>query len=141
MLERFGACLVYDIHSYNISRQIQKGVALPPLFNIGTALLDRSRWQTSIDEWLAVLGNIEIPDIATTVAENEVFTGKGELCRRITAWDPNILVLPTEISKVYMDEHSGEVNSNVLDPLQRGLQQAITEHGRGFRDRVPGGRK
>ena len=134
LLERFGACLVYDIHSYNISRQIQKGFASPPLFNIGTALIDRFKWQTSINEWLALLGKIEIPGIATTVAENEVFTGKGELCRRITAWDPNILVLPTEISKVYMDERTGEINSDVLDRLQRGLQQAISEHGRAFRD-------
>ncbi len=134
MLERFGACLVYDIHSYNISRQIQKGFTSPPFFNIGTALLDRIKWQTSIDEWLAQLEKIEIPGAATTVAENKVFTGKGELCRRISAWDPNILVLPTEISKVYINEHTGEIKNTVVDRLQRGLQQAISEHGRRFRD-------
>jgi hypothetical protein len=132
--ERFGACLVYDIHSYNISRQIQKGFVSPPLFNIGTALLNRLKWQTSIDEWLAQLEKIEIPGVATIVAENKVFTGKGELCRRITAWDPNILVLPTEISKVYINEYTGEIKNTVVNSLQRGLRQAISEHGRRFRD-------
>jgi hypothetical protein len=136
MLERFGACLVCDIHSYNISRQIRKGFASPPLFNVGTALLDRLKWQTSIDEWLAQLEKIEIPGVATTVAENKVFTGKGELCRRLSAWDPNILVLPTEISKVYINEHTGEVNNTIVNHLQRGLQQAISEHGRRFRDLI-----
>ena len=44
LLERFGFCVVYDIHSYNISRQVEKGIENPPLFNLGTALLDRARW-------------------------------------------------------------------------------------------------
>ena len=134
ILERFGVCLVYDIHSYNISRQIRKGFSLPPLFNIGTVLLNRSKWQTSIDDWRRQLEQIQLPDIATTVAENEIFLGKGELCRRLTAWDPNILVLPTEISKVYINEHSGDLKNTVVRSLQRGLQQAIAEHSRRFID-------
>jgi hypothetical protein len=139
MLERFGVCLVYDIHSYNISRQIQKGFVSPPLFNIGTALIDRIKWGSFIDDWLTLLEKTEIPGVATTVAENEVFTGKGELCRRLTSWDPNILVLPTEISKVYMSEHTGEVKNDVVHHLQRGLQEAISEHCRIFRDRLTRG--
>lgn len=132
ILERFGACLVYDIHSYNISRQIRQGFTSPPLFNIGTVLLDRLKWQTSIDDWRRQLEKIQIAGVATTVAENKVFAGKGELCRRISAWDPNILVLPTEISKVYINEHSGEIKNRVVSGLQRGLQQAISEHSRRF---------
>ena len=133
ILERFGACLVYDIHSYNISRQIRKGFTSPPLFNVGTVLLDRLKWQTSIDDWRMRLEKIQIPVVATAVAENKVFAGKGELCRRITAWDPNILVLPTEISKVYINEHTGQIKNMAVNRLQRGLQQAISEHSRRFR--------
>nr|MCU0555489.1 N-formylglutamate amidohydrolase [Syntrophales bacterium] len=58
LLERFGVCVVYDIHSYNLSRQIEKGIANPPVFNLGTALLDRSRWGGRIDDWLRELGRI-----------------------------------------------------------------------------------
>ena len=128
LLERFGFCAVYDIHSYNISRQVEKGIANPPLFNLGTALLDRSRWGSLIDAWLHQLGRIEIPGIATTVKENRVFTGAGELCRRLTGWDPHILVLPTEIAKVYMDEREGTLHEARIDALGQGLRRAIAAH-------------
>jgi hypothetical protein len=125
LLERFGFCVVYDIHSYNISRQVEKGIGNPPLFNLGTALLDRLRWGSRIDAWLHQLGRIEIPGMETTVEENRVFTGAGELCRRLTGWDRNILVLPTEIAKVYMDERAGTLHDERIDALRHGLHKAI----------------
>jgi len=128
LLERFGFCVVYDIHSYNISRQVKKGIVNPPVFNLGTALLDRPRWGKRIDAWLYELGRIEVPGIRTTVEENRVFTGAGELCRRLTGWDANILVLPTEIAKVYMDEHTGILHEPLIDTLGAGLRKAIAAH-------------
>jgi hypothetical protein len=128
LLERFGFCIVYDVHSYNISRQVDKGIGNPPLFNLGTALLDRSRWGGRIDAWLHELGRIEVPGIRTTVEENGVFSGAGELCRRLTGWDPHILVLPTEIAKVYMDERTGNIHDTRIDALGRGLRRAIAAH-------------
>jgi hypothetical protein len=128
LLERFGHCVVYDIHSYNLSRQIEKGITKPPLFNLGTALLDRQRWGSRIDAWLRELGRIEITGIRTTVEENRVFTGAGELCRRLTDWDPRILVLPTEIAKVYMDEREGILHDKRVDALRRELRRAISAH-------------
>jgi hypothetical protein len=59
-----------------------------------------------------------------------VFSGRGEFCRRLTGWGPDILVLPTEISKIYMDEREGIVYDAVVSPLQKGLQSAITAHVR-----------
>lgn len=128
LLERFGFCVVYDIHSYNLSRQVGKGIVNPPLFNLGTALIDRPRWGERIDAWLDELGRIEIPGLATAVEENRVFTGAGELCRRLTGWDRNILVLPTEIAKVYMDEHTGILHEPLIDAIGRGLRRAIVAH-------------
>ncbi len=128
LLERFGFCIVYDIHSYNISRQVEKGIANPPLFNLGTALLDRPSWGERIDAWMRELSQVKIPGIRTTVEENSVFTGAGELCRRLTGWDPNILVLPTEIAKVYMDEHTGILQGPLIDALGQGLHRAIAAH-------------
>jgi len=130
ILERFGICLVYDIHSYNIDRQVARGFESPPVFNLGTELLDRSRWKGAIDEWLKLLGTIEIPGLQTTVAENEVFSGLGEFCRRLSQWDPNILVFSTEISKVYMDAREGIIYDTITTSLQKGLQSAITAHVR-----------
>ena len=71
---------------------------------------------------------IEIPGIRTTVEENRVFTGAGELCRRLTGWDPHILVLPTEIAKVYMDEREGILHDPLIDALGHGLHKAIAAH-------------
>jgi N-formylglutamate amidohydrolase len=128
LLEHFGYCVVYDIHSYNISRQVEKGFAEPPVFNLGTALLDMSRWGNAVNAWLDQLMAIRTPDGPVSVAENLVFEGKGELCRALTDWDPNILVLPTEISKVYMNEHTGVVDAHCVAALAEGLDRAITRH-------------
>lgn len=128
LLERFGTCVVYEIHSYNVSRQIEKGFASPPVFNLGTALLDRTRWEGAIDSWLALLSELRIPGIETTAAENLVFQGKAEFCARLTGWDPRILVLPTEVAKVYMDEHTGVVHPDRLAALRDGLQAAAARH-------------
>jgi hypothetical protein len=58
--------------------------------------------------------------------------GRGELCRRLTQWDRNILVLPTEIAKIYMDEREGIVYPTVVDALGQGLQKAIAGHAHQF---------
>ena len=128
LIKRFGSCCIYDIHSYNISRQVEKGIESPPIFNLGTELLDRKLWGKKIDEWLQCLEEITIPDKNITVAENKVFSGKGELCKRLSSWDPNILVLPTEVSKIYMNEHTGTVYPDVVNNLSKGLQNAIIKH-------------
>ena len=102
----------------------------PPVFNLGTAGIDRRRWATAVDDWLERLQEISIGGVATTVAENRVFQGKGELCRRMTARDSRILVLPTEVSKVYMDETRGEVYSQAVSDLQKGFQRIMQAHSR-----------
>ena len=128
ILDLFGVCFVYDIHSYNISRQVSKGFESPPVFNLGTAQLDRLKWGSAIDAWLDLLGRISLPGVHTTVAENLVFKGTAEFCRRISGLDDRILVLPTEVSKVYMDEMTGTLNSPVFKSLKSGLQNAILTH-------------
>jgi hypothetical protein len=36
-----------------------------------------------VDDWLSFLGTIRLPGVTPTVAENRVFMGRGELCRRL----------------------------------------------------------
>ncbi len=128
MLDLFGYCIVYDIHSYNITRQQANGYEFPPVFNLGTAALDRSRWVPHIDSWLDQLRAVSLPGIETTVAENLVFSGRGEFCKRLTLWDPRILVLPTEVSKVYMDELKGAIYPSIIKAIQQGFAEAISLH-------------
>jgi len=77
--------------------------------------------------------------IRTTVEENRVFSGAGELCRRLTGWDPHILVLPTEIAKVYMDEREGILHEPLIGALGAGLRRAIAAHpaGKTVKDLLP----
>ena len=128
MLEIFGYCVVYDIHSYNITRQQAQGFTDPPVFNLGTAVLNHERWKPLIQSWLDCLAAITLPGIKTSVAENLVFQGKGELCKRLTAWDPRILVLPTEVSKVYMDENTGAIYPDIIFAIKEGLAHAMAHH-------------
>ncbi len=128
ILERFGICVIYDIHSYNISRQKEKGIKSPPVFNLGTALLNKSKWNREIESWLDQLGKISLTGIHTSVAENHVFLGKAEFCRRLCSLDKRILVLPTEVSKIYMDEKKGHVYPDVITDLRIKLQNAILCH-------------
>ena len=128
ILNRFGLCIIYDIHSYNISRQQTKGIECPPVFNLGTALLDKSQWNRAIELWLEQLSAISLPGIKTSVAENHVFSGREEFCRRLSSLDQRILVLPTEVSKVYMNEKKGSLYPDMLLSVKNGLQNAILSH-------------
>ena len=102
------------------------------MFNLGTGSIDRGRWEKVVEQWLRLLENIGIPEVKTTVAENVVFQGKGELCRRLTRWDPAILVLSTEVSKVYMDETTGQLDWTAIGALRDGLGRAMQDHTRWF---------
>lgn len=128
MLDLYEFCIVYDIHSYNISRQQANGFKSPPVFNLGTASLDRSRWKPYIESWIEQLSAISLPGIKTTVAENLVFSGKGEFCIRLSQWDSRILVLPTEVSKIYMDEVKGAIYPDIIKAVKDGLGQAMASH-------------
>ena len=128
ILDRFGMCIIYDIHSYNISRQKEKGIASPPVFNLGTALVDESKWEKEIKLWLEQLGTISLPKRKISVAQNHVFLGKAEFCRRLCSMDDRILVLPTEVSKIYMNEKKGDIYPDVILAVKNGLQNAILSH-------------
>jgi hypothetical protein len=128
MLDLHGFCVVYDIHSYNITRQQAKGFECPPVFNLGTAALDRTRWRPHIESWMDLLGTISLPGIKTTVSENLVFSGRGQFCIRLSQWDPRILVLPTEVSKIYMDEIKGAIYTDIIIAVKDGLGQAMASH-------------
>lgn len=132
--ERFGACIIYDIHSYNISRQVARGIADPPVFNVGTgddtpeSVAWRARWRPALDAWISALQSVEIPGVATTVEENKVFKGLGEQARFCRQMGDNVLCLPTEVSKVYMDEDRLEYYDDRVAALTRQLGLLIPQH-------------
>lgn len=120
--QRFGACLLIDLHSYNWQVRTYDS---PPTFNIGTHYIDTKRWNRLITGFESHLAKIELPNIDTTVGKNAVFEGKGFQAQYVRSRFDNTLVIPLEIKKIYMDETTGEVFPLVLDNLGRGLHLAV----------------
>lgn len=132
LVEKFGCCVIHDIHSYNRSRQIEKGFDPPPLFNLGTMNLDRNRWDNHIEDWLEKLSAISLPNLKTTVAENLIFPGNGVIQRSMKDIESKVLVLATEVAKSYMNEHTGELYEGVINSISIGLKDAIMSHSELF---------
>ncbi|MEH6532314.1 MAG: flavohemoglobin expression-modulating QEGLA motif protein [Photobacterium frigidiphilum] len=121
---KFGLCLLYDIHSYNYQRVENE----TPTFNIGTKQGNARRWRKEINELLSGLSNIELPNIAVTAKENDIFKGMGYQATFISQHFNNTLILPIEIKKVYMSELGGESFPLVIEKMNESMKTVITEH-------------
>lgn len=128
--EKFGGCVVYDIHSYNHRRWDRE----VPVFNIGTERTD-PKFTEVINHWQQELSQIEIPQVKTEAAINDVFFGKGYNLEFITNNFQNTLVLATEVSKIYCHELTGENFPKVIRLLQRKLKNAIAKNAYYFAER------
>ncbi len=127
--EDFGRCIIYDIHSYNYKRYERIDL---PVFNLGTSTVRNKKWRPVITEWLTALQKCKIASVRTTVAENDIFLGKGYLAMSCHELYDNVLVLATEVKKVFMDELTGEPDTQVLPSLQKEFNQAVSANSRLF---------
>lgn len=116
-----GNCLIYDIHSYNYQR-VEKDT---PTFNIGTEQLNTQKWEKVIKHWNKSLAKVQLPNLESRSAIDEVFWGRGYLATYIQQHFKQSLILPTEIKKVFMDENSGEPYPIVLNDLKSGFKEVI----------------
>lgn len=121
MLEkRFGACIVYDIHSYNYKRHERSF-----LFNIGIENIDIKKYNRHISHWKKELLTIKTPKINPEVSVNHIFYGRGNLLKYVKSNFKNTLVLATEIQKIFMNEDTGEAYPMVIQTLAKGFKNAI----------------
>jgi uncharacterized protein (TIGR02421 family) len=127
--ERFGGCVVYDMHSYNWQRWDRK----VPVFNIGAERIDTKRYGMFVDKWRDELASIELPNaIEVTAAINDTFFGRGYNLEYITSNFSNTLVLATEVSKIYCNETTGEPYPVVIRALTMKLKKAFLNHANAF---------
>jgi len=120
-----GSCLFYDMHSYNYVRREESDT---PAFNIGTEQLDKQRWGDVINHWNKRLNTIEMPDTAMRSALDEVFYGRGNLATVMKPWADNVLVLPTELKKTFMDELTGELNDTFFAKLKERFCKELLQN-------------
>ncbi|HIF9456125.1 TPA: flavohemoglobin expression-modulating QEGLA motif protein [Photobacterium damselae] len=121
---KFGLCLLYDIHSYNYQR-IEREV---PTFNLGTEQVNCRRWRKELDVLLEHLNAIELPNIDVVANENDVFKGMGYQATFVKENFSNTLIMPLEVKKVFMNEQAGDAYPLVIDKLKESMKTAITEH-------------
>ncbi|MEW6472394.1 MAG: N-formylglutamate amidohydrolase [Actinomycetota bacterium] len=129
--QAFGRFVVYDLHSYNHRRGGPAAPAADPAghpdVNVGTGSLDRARWAPLVDRFIADLGSVKVPhgEGRLDVGENVVFRGR-QLARWVHERYPDTgCALAVEVKKFYMDEHTGEIDSDLHDALGDALAATV----------------
>lgn len=120
-----GSCLFYDMHSYNHIRREEHDT---PAFNIGTEQLDKKRWGDVINHWNNNLNKIEMPDTVMRSALDEVFYGRGNQATVMKPYAENVLVLPTELKKNFMDELTGTLHTSFFRQLKEYFCRQLLEN-------------
>jgi len=127
--EKFGVCIIYDMHSYNWRRWTRE----VPTWNLGTANVDNKRFGTDIESWRALLEQMSLPNgIVTTSRINDTFHGNGYFLKFITEHFKNTLVLATEVKKVYCDELNQILYPEVVAHIEKTLRTDLKNHAEAF---------
>lgn len=127
--EKFGVCIVYDMHSYNWKRWTRE----VPTWNLGTGNVDNNRFKNEIESWRAILEKTPLPNnIKSTSKINDTFQGNGYFLKYITQNFNNTLVLATEIAKVYCDELSQILYPEVVASVEKYLKNELKKHADTF---------
>ncbi|AWX46203.1 hypothetical protein HME9304_03235 [Flagellimonas maritima] len=120
----FKKVIVFDIHSYNWKRWDRE----VPVWNLGTTNIDTERYGGLTEKWRAKLGGMVLPNgIKSTSKINDTFHGNGYFLKYITENFKDTLVLATEISKIYCDEHTGIIYPEVVRSVEEQLKLLIPE--------------
>lgn len=127
--EKFGLCVVYDMHSYNWQRWDRE----VPTWNLGTSNIDNDRFGEQVETWRQMLASINLPhNIKQTAKINDTFQGNGYFLKFITNTFENTLVLATEIAKVYCDEYKQVIYPEVVAAVEQQLKTLIPKHAEEF---------
>ncbi|GGI57444.1 N-formylglutamate amidohydrolase [Winogradskyella haliclonae] len=127
--DKFGVCVVYDMHSYNWQRWDRE----VPTWNLGTSNVDNERFGDSIESWRTILESIDLPNgIIQTAKINDTFQGNGYFLKFITNNFKNTLVLATEIAKVYCDEYNQVIYPEVVAAVENQLRDLLPKHAADF---------
>ena len=129
VVDRYGSVVVYDIHSYNHRREENnREPADPeknPVVNVGTGNMNRTKWAPVVDAFISGMRAHTVEGKPLDVRENVKFPG-GHFNHWVHEEFPDVsCVLSIEFKKVFMDEHTNEVNQPVLRQLQNALSSTF----------------
>ncbi|RLJ68930.1 N-formylglutamate amidohydrolase [Lacinutrix venerupis] len=127
--DKFGVCIVFDMHSYNWKRWDRE----VPTWNLGTDNIDNKRFGNHIEIWRESLSQIKLPNgIKSTSKINDTFRGNGYFLKYITQNFSNTLVLATEIAKIYCDEYNYIIFPEVVAAVEHQLRDRIKKNSEIF---------
>jgi N-formylglutamate amidohydrolase len=123
MIERFGYCIIYDIHSYNAIRDGKEGSAVQnPEINIGTANMNREIWGEVVEAFMDDLRSFDLGGHSLDVRENVKFKG-GYFTQWIyEQYGDRCCPIAIEMKKFFMDEVTGIPYPNMLVWVGQALQ-------------------
>jgi hypothetical protein len=130
LADEHGRFFVYDLHSYNHLRDGRDGPPadpdVNPQVNVGTGTMtDRDRWAPVIDRFIDELSAFDFPGGALDVRENVKFRGGNCARWAHTTFPDSACVLSIEVKKFFMNEWTGEVNSELLDAVGQALASTV----------------
>lgn len=130
-VERYGAFVVYDLHSYNHRRSGPDSdpadPAANPEVNVGTGTLDHNRFGGIVDRFVNGMRQADFRGRKLDVRENVKFQG-GDFSRRIHEHYPrHACVLAIEFKKIFMDEWTGQVRGEALRSLKSALAATVPD--------------
>ena len=85
-------------------------------------------WGDVINHWNNNLNEIEMADTAMRSALDEVFYGRGNQATVMKPYADNVLVLPTELKKIFMDELTGELHESFFKALKEQFCKQLLEN-------------
>jgi hypothetical protein len=127
--ERWGHFVVLDLHSYNYRRsgpdEAPADPAENPDVNIGTGTMDRQKWGSVVDRFIADLRTFDLLGKQMDVRENVKFRGA-----RFAAWTHERFpesgcVLAIEFKKFFMDEWTGVADPGCVKAIGDAIQSTF----------------
>jgi N-formylglutamate amidohydrolase len=133
LVARHGRVVVFDLHSYNHSREGRGGAtgdpAANPEINLGTRSMQRSYWAPVVERWLSEMCAFDYFGRRLDVRENVKFFGGN-----VPGWihenfPETVCALAIEVKKFFMDEWTGELDVEQHEALQSALARAARSVG------------
>ena len=123
---KYGAFVVYDLHTYNHRRAGPDGPHadpdLNPQVNIGTGTLpNRQKFAGVIDRFINDLAAFDFPGGKLDVRENVKFFGGQHARSTHLRYPQRACVLAIEFKKFFMDEWTGELDPEEPEAIPQAL--------------------
>ncbi len=129
MTRRFGAFVVFDLHSYNHRRagpdaEPEDAFANPEV-NVGTGTMQRNRWSRVVDRFIADLHGFDFGGRQLDVRENVKFRGGQHARWAHEKYPESACVIAVEFKKFFMDEWSGQVHEREFELIAKALHATV----------------